>query len=122
MIKNTIINLDAINSEYSFIFVKTSEDRYFCNCGEQFVSKNEEEVLELQHVLGAESDEDEVYGGIYKDIKLSLDKKINCPHCKKNYNDPDIKRKLIPLGEYFISGYEFQEDLHNHLLLSFLKI
>lgn len=109
MIKDEILSLDQIEKEYSFIFESAKEDRYFCSCGEQFISSNEEEILDLQHILEEESDSDELYSGIYKDIKLSLDKKVNCPHCDKNYNNPEIKRKLISIGEYFISGYEFQE-------------
>jgi len=121
MIKNTILNLGAINSEYSFVFVEPVADRYFCNCGEQFLSANEEEVVDLQRVLSGEIEEDELYSGIYKDIKLSLDKKVHCPHCDKNYNNPDIKRKLIPIGEFFISGYEFQET-NVDLLIYFAKV
>lgn len=121
MIKNSILNLGNINSEYSFIFEESIADRYFCNCGEQFISANEEEVVDLQQVLNAESQDDDLYGGVYKDIKLSLDKKVNCPHCEKNYNDPDIKRKLISIGEYFISGYEFQET-DTDLIIYYAKV
>ncbi|MEK6830224.1 MAG: hypothetical protein AABY15_08975 [Nanoarchaeota archaeon] len=111
MIKESVLNLESqkIESEYSFIFEDRIADRYFCNCGEQFLSANEEEVVDLQHVLEGQSEKDELYGSVYKDIKLSLDKKVDCPHCNKNFNNPEVKRKLIPIGDYFISGYEFQE-------------
>jgi len=121
MIKDTILNLDQIDKEYSFIFEGKKTDRYFCNCGNQFLSENEEEVLDLQHVLSAEGESDEIYGGIYKDIKLSLDKKVSCPHCDKNYNNPEIKRKLISIGDYFISGYEFQET-DTDLIIYYSKV
>ena len=115
--ENKILNLDGIDSEYSFIIEGEEEDKYFCSCGEQFASSNEEEVLELSETLNGkqslntfdEDEEDEIYGGIYKDIKLALEKKVKCPHCEKNYSDPDVRRKLIPIGTYFISGYDFQE-------------
>lgn len=111
MIKESILNLkdEKIETEYSFIFENKLADRYFCNCGEQFLSANEEEIIDLQHVLQGESEKDEFYGSLYKDIKLSMDKKIDCPHCSKNYNDQDVKRKLVSIGDYFISGYDFQE-------------
>lgn len=107
MVKNRILDLENINKEYSFVFTKGDTDRYFCSCGEQFQIINEEEVVELEEVLG--SDDDEIYGSIYKDIKLSFDAEVKCPHCEKNYNNPDNKRKLISINEYFISGFEFIE-------------
>jgi hypothetical protein len=118
--KNKILNLDNINTEYSFIVENKDEDRYFCSCGEQFISSNEEEVLELSDTLSSKKpldlfdgdgteEFDDIYGEMYKDIKLALDKKIKCPHCEKNFSDPDVRRKLITIGNYFISGYEFQE-------------
>lgn len=121
MIKKSVLNLDQINKEYSFVFEGDKSDRYFCSCGEQFLSDNEEEVLDLQHVLGEEAESDDLYGGIYKDIKLSLDKQINCPYCDKNYNNPEIKRKLISIGNYFISGYEFQET-DTDLIIYYSKV
>ncbi len=121
MIKNTILNLGDISSEYSFIHEGKVADRYFCTCGENFLSANEEEVVDLQHILNNESESDEMYGGIYKDIKLSLDKKITCPHCEKNYNNPDIKMKLVSIGQFFISGYEFQET-DTDLIIYYSKI
>ena len=48
--KERILNLDGIEKEYSFIYEDRVADRYFCNCGEQFLSANEEEVVD--HVLG----------------------------------------------------------------------
>lgn len=119
--KNKILNLDNINTEYSFISEGKKEDIYFCSCGEQFLSDNEEDVLELSDTLenkkplnifgeNTETEEQEdIYKEMYKDIKLALDKKIKCPHCEKNFSNPDIRRKLITIGSYFISGYEFQE-------------
>jgi hypothetical protein len=120
--ENKILNLDDIDSEYSFIVEGREEDKYFCSCGEQFISSNEEEVLELSDTLSKkeplnifgekieDSDEfDDIYGDMYKDIKLALDKKVKCPHCEKNFSDPDVRRKLIPIGAYFISGYDFKE-------------
>jgi hypothetical protein len=106
MTKNKIINLEGIDSEYSFYFEKNSEDKYYCSCGEHFISSNEEEVMDLEQTL---SNADEEMRDIYKDIKLSLDKKIVCPSCNKNFNDPDIKMKLVSFGKYFISGYELEE-------------
>jgi len=121
MVKETILNLDQIEKEYSFVFDEKKADRYFCSCGEQFLSSNEEEILDLQQILSEESENDELYSGIYKDIKLSLDKKIICPHCDKNFNNIDIKRKLISIGEYFISGYDFQET-DNDLVIYYSKV
>lgn len=103
--KNNIINLEGITSEYSFYSSSIEGDKYFCNCGDNFISSHEEEVVNLEQSL---SGDDELQS-LYKDIKLSLDVKIQCPHCNKNYNDPDIRMKLIPFGEYFISGFEFEE-------------
>lgn len=120
MVKSNILNLEEIDKEYSFIFEKSDADRYFCNCGNQFLSDNEEEIVDLQHVLQNESDSDAVYGGVYKDIKLALDKKVNCPHCNKNYNNPEIRRKLISIGHYFISGFEFSET-DTDLILYYAK-
>ena len=104
--KKNILNLEEIHSEYSFYFENTEEDTYFCSCGEKFKSSNEEKVSDLTSLLDSVDDE---MSSIYKDIKLSLDKKVECPSCNKNYNDPDVKMKLIPTGTYFISGYEFEE-------------
>jgi len=118
MVKNEIINLEDIKSEYSFYSEETESDRYFCNCGEEFKSSNEEGVLDLQNTL---SETDDEFAGIYQDIKLSLDKKVSCPGCDKNYNDPDIRMKLIPLGRYFISGYEFEET-EKDLIIYYAKI
>lgn len=107
--KKSVLNLEGIDKEFSFINEGKTSDRYFCNCGEQFVSTNDEEVVDLQHALQSESDADDLYGEVYKDIKLAFDKKITCPHCNKNYNNPDEIMKLVPVGKYFISGYEFEE-------------
>ena len=116
MIKDSILNFDNISSEYSFVYHNQDFDSYFCNCGHHFKVNHDEkeEVLELDNVLEEDSD-------IYKDIKLSLDKEIKCPNCGKNYSKnitgtvgsiesvSDFNKKLIPIGNYFISGYEFQE-------------
>ncbi len=118
--KNKIINLESIIKEYSFINTGLEEDRYFCSCGEQFLSSHEEEVMELSETLAKPEsisrtvktgldDYDDIYQDMYKDIKLAMDKKIDCPHCKKDYNDPDVSRKLILVGDYFISAYDFLE-------------
>jgi len=114
--KNDIINLEDIKSEYSFYSPELDGDKYFCNCGDSFISSHEEEVLDLEQALAG----DDEMQSLYKDIKLSLDKKIECPHCNKNYNDPDIRMKLIPVGEYFISGYEFEET-ETHLMIYYAK-
>lgn len=134
--KNKILNLDNINTEYTFFLEGKEEDRYFCSCGEQFLSSNEEEVLELSDTLSKKEpidisniplgvqeefgDLDEVYGDMYKDIKLALDKKVKCPHCEKDFSDPDNKRKLVAIGTFFISGYNFKET-DTDLLLFFAK-
>jgi hypothetical protein len=115
--KKDILNLEEIYSEYSFYLESMEEDTYFCSCGEKFKSSNEEEVSDLAGVL---SEGDEELSGIYKDIKLALDKKIECPSCNKNYNDPSIKMKLIPIGRYFISGYEFEET-KDELIIYYAK-
>lgn len=120
MIKNTILNLEGITSEYSFMLDGKESDRYFCSCGAQFVSTNEEEVLDLQHALETESEEDEVFSDIYKSIKLSLDKQIECPTCKKDFNKPEEQMKLITNGHFFISGYEFQET-NTDLIIYYAK-
>lgn len=120
MVKYRILNLDEIKKEYSFYLKGNESDRYFCNCGEQFLSDNEEEILELEKVLSGDDDEDEIFGDVYKDIRLALDKNISCPHCEKNYNDPDVRRKLISIGNYFISGFEY-EDTDENLILYYAK-
>lgn len=120
MIKNTILNLDDIESEYSFLIESIESDRYFCSCGTQFISNNEEEVIDLQNALQTESEQDDFYGSIYKDIKLSLDKEIVCPSCNKNFNKPDEKMKLISIGNFFISGYDFQET-NSDLIIYYAK-
>ena len=110
--KKSILNLEEIKSEYSFYIENQNEDKYFCNCGEDFLISNEEGVLELEDTFddnNVENNFDDEMIDIYKDIKLSLDKKIECPNCKKNFNKPDIKMKLIPIGKHFISTYEFEE-------------
>ena len=109
MNKNEIINLEDIQSEYSFYLTKQEGDKYFCSCGESFISSHEEDVMDLEQTLSMDDDMDDEIQGIYKEIKFALDKKILCPHCNKNYNDPDVRMKLIPIGKYFISGYEFEE-------------
>lgn len=114
--KDEIINLENIKSEYSFYSESIEGDKYFCSCGESFISSHEEEVMDLEHSLSG----DEEMQNLYKDIKLSLDKRIECPHCKKNYNDPDIRMKLIPIGKYFISGYDFQET-ESRLIIYYAK-
>lgn len=114
--KNDIINLEDIKSEYSFYSPELDGDKYFCNCGDNFISSNEEDVLNLEQALAG----DDEMQNLYKDIKLSLDKKIECPHCNKNYNDPDVRMKLIPVGEHFISGYEFEET-ETHLIIYYAK-
>jgi hypothetical protein len=106
MEKNNILNLEDIHSEYSFYFEELEVDKYFCSCGGKFESSNEEEVSGLESVLAGHGEE---MADIYKDIKLALDKKIQCPHCEKNFSDPDNKMKLIPAGKCFISGFEFKE-------------
>lgn len=117
---NKIINLEGIEKEYSFQKTGKESDRYFCSCGEQFVSLHAEEVIELESVLSGDQEMDEMYGNVYKDIKLAMDKKIICPHCEKNYNNPDVLRKLIPIGSEFISGYEFKET-DTDLIIYFAK-
>ena len=118
MIKNEILNLEDIESEYSFYSESIESDRYFCNCGEEFESSNEEGVMDLQNVL---SETDDEFTDIYQDIKLALDKKVKCPSCEKNYNDPDVRMKLVPIGKYFISGYEFRET-ESDLIIYYAKI
>jgi len=120
MIKNTVMNLEGIESEYSFFLEKEDFDLYFCNCGNNFKISNEEEILDLDNKSNFKTDEEEVYGEIYRDIKLSLDKEVKCPHCDKNYNNPENKRKLIPIGKYFISGYEFKET-DTDLIIYYIK-
>jgi len=120
MVKDRIINLENIDKEYSFIFRENkTEDRFFCNCGEQFVVSNEEELVDLEHVM--QDDEEGLYEGVYKDIKLAFDREIKCPHCEKKYNDPEAKKKLISVGEFFISGYEFVET-DTDLIIYYAKV
>lgn len=110
MLKNQILNLEKINTEYSFYFSESkNQDRYFCSCGNQFISKNEEEDGVDLNYSKSEEYADELYGNIYQDIKLALDVKVECSSCKKNFSNLDVRRKLITIGDYFISGYEFQE-------------
>ena len=120
MNKNEIINLEDIQSEYSFYLTKQEGDKYFCSCGESFISSHEEDVMDLEQTLSMDDDMDDEIQGIYKEIKFALDKKILCPHCNKNYNDPDVRMKLIPIGKYFISGYEFEET-KSHLMIYYAK-
>jgi len=117
MTKNNILNLEDIHGEYSFYLEGLEEDKYFCSCGEEFLSSNEEQTLGLDHLL---SGDDEELTDIYKDIKLAMDKKVQCPSCDKNFNDPDTRMKLIPVGRYFISGYEFEET-ENDLFIYYAK-
>lgn len=105
--KDKILNLDGITKEFSFQLEGRESDRYFCSCGENFISNHTEEIIELENVLN--DGEDDYMGGVYKDIKLAIDREIKCPSCDKNFNDPDEARKLVPIGRYFISGFEFIE-------------
>ncbi len=113
-----ILNLENIDSDYSFYSEGKKSDSYMCNCGETFEVSNEEEVMDLEQVL---SEGDEEMQSVYKDIKLALDKKVVCPSCDKNYNDPEVRMKLIPMGRYFISGYEFTET-DTDLFIYFVKV
>lgn len=126
MVKNSILNLKDIKTEYSFLLEDKEFDIYFCNCGYSFKNHREEDeeeelkegsgTLDLSKILQEDLE-------IYKELKMSIQKEIKCPSCKKNYSNNEFygmiqdiesqaanfNAKTIPVGSFFVSGYEFEE-------------
>jgi hypothetical protein len=113
--KDKILKLEGITKEFSFQLEGKEADRYFCSCGDNFISNHTEEIIELENVLN--DGEDDYMGGVYKDIKLAIDREIKCPSCDKNFNDPDEARKLVPIGKKQIQTLLFITQRVRQVLL-----
>src|ERR1017187_274844 len=116
-----ILDLSDIKRQYSYFFTdENSTDNYFCNCGQFFTQKVNNEYSEEGQESGfSEANLEELdseLSNIYKTIKFGMHDSITCPTCNKNYLTEVNKLRLISIGNIFLSGYEFTEDDDNMFL------
>jgi len=116
-----ILNIEKYIPKYIYANLGTKNgDVYYCNCGEIFTQKSEENDEELKkeiaetglkvNSMSSDDDMTSEFQNIFKGVKLGFEGTINCPSCARNFQSSANRETLILNKESFISGYSFKED------------
>ena len=98
---------------FAFTYERGQEDRYFCKCGERFVSEIDE-IQQIDNITDiVEEDQKEYleeFESMFNDIKMAVHQGTTCPKCGTNYVHPSYKHLLVREYESFASGWHMESS------------
>jgi len=122
-----ILDIKPIQNRFSFHKEEGNTDHYYCSCGHHFTGNiedtekiHEEDTSDDLAIINKESYGEE-YLDAFKDIRMAIHGKNECPSCKKDYYSSEHKNALVEIDDFFAGGFEVKEDDQN-LFLYFSKI
>jgi hypothetical protein len=137
--KVKIIDLNQIKLDYAFYYEgENSSGHYYCNCGKYFThagdakeEKNNTPSIEVtpnqtisdkdkDYLHGKDYDFMSEFSEVYKVIRMAEDGVV-CPKCGTNYSRDENRNKMVSVGNFFISGFEFIET-ETHVFLFYGKV